>query len=568
MSGRSGGKESGDVTGGHTGARSGGHPDPESDGRRLIEEHEARIRPLEVDLQRAWWMANTSGRDEDYREKEAAQNRLDEALADPDRFARMRAVRAAISKATPSDPLLARQVDLLYLQAMEKQVEPELLRRMSEISNRVEKAFNVFRAEVDGKAMTDSEVRKALRESTDSAYLRKVWEASKRVGRVVDSDLRELVRLRNEAARKLGFGDYHAMQLELTELSRDEVLRLFDELEALTREPYRALKAEIDARLAAIHGVPVQDLRPWHYQDPFFQEAPAIYEADLDAAFAGTDVVELCRRFYAGIGLPVDDVLSRSDMYERPGKSPHAFCTDIDREGDVRVLANIVGNEYWAGTMLHELGHAVYSSKNMPGSLPYLLRTEAHILATEGIAILFERFSKSAAWLRDLGVEVKDPEAFDATGRKLHRAHLLIFTAWCQVMLRFEAAMYADPDRDLDALWWDLVERYQEVRRPEGRKEPDHGSKIHVVSAPAYYHNYLLGQLFAAQLHDAIARDVLGTEPEGAVYGGRREVGEFLRRKVFAPGRSLEWRALTRSATGEDLSARSFARSVAPPVER
>ena len=75
---------------------------------------------------------------------------------------------------------------------------------------------------------------------------------------------------------------------------------------------------------------------------------------------------QVCREFYAGIGLPIDEVLRRSDLYERPGKSPHAFCTDIDRAGDVRVLANIVPNEYWMSTMLHELGHAVYSSRFIP----------------------------------------------------------------------------------------------------------------------------------------------------------------------------------------------------------
>jgi hypothetical protein len=30
-------------------------------------------------------------------------------------------------------------------------------------------------------------------------------------------------------------------------------------------------------------------------------------------------------------------------------------------EGDVRVLANVRSDEYWADTMLHELGHATYS---------------------------------------------------------------------------------------------------------------------------------------------------------------------------------------------------------------
>mgnify|MGYP000512916886 CR=1 FL=1 len=44
--------------------------------------------------------------------------------------------------------------------------------------------------------------------------------------------------------------------------------------------------------------------------------------------------------------------------------------------------------------LLHEFGHAVYSSKNMPRELPYVLRGEAHILTTEGIAMMFERLGK------------------------------------------------------------------------------------------------------------------------------------------------------------------------------
>ena len=208
------------------------------------------------------------------------------------------------------------------------------------------------------------------------------------------------------------------------------------------------------------------DLRPWHYHDPFFQEAPAIFAADFDSVYAKADILKLCRDFYAGIGLPIDDVIARSDLYEKPGKSPHAFCTDIDRDGDVRVLANIVPNEYWMGTMLHELGHSVYSSKNIPTSVPYVLRSEAHILTTEGIAMLFERFSKDADWLKAMGVTVSDPAAFDRAGARMQRAKLLVFSRWCQVMFRFEKALYDHPDQDLNTLWWDLVERYQLVHRP------------------------------------------------------------------------------------------------------
>ena len=162
----------------------------------------------------------------------------------------------------------------------------------------------------------------------------------------------------------------------------------------------------------------VDELQPWHYQDPFFQEAPAVFDVSLDTVFAKADILAICRKFYAGIGLPIDDVIERSDLYEKPGKSPHAFCTDIDREGDVRVLANIVPNEYWMGTMLHELGHSVYSSKNIPPSLPYVLRTDAHILCTEGVAMMFERFSKSGEWLEAMGVDGRRPEGLQRGRRR------------------------------------------------------------------------------------------------------------------------------------------------------
>ncbi len=126
----------------------------------------------------------------------------------------------------------------------------------------------------------------------------------------------------------------------------------------------------------------------------------------------------MCRKFYAGIGLPIDRVITSSDLYEKKGKSPHAFCTDIDRDGDVRVLANIVPNDYWASTMLHEFGHSVYSSKNIPAELPYVLRMESHILTTEGVAMMFERLSKRGAFLEKMGVKVEDRKAFDETGRR------------------------------------------------------------------------------------------------------------------------------------------------------
>jgi peptidyl-dipeptidase A len=534
--------------------------DPVAAAKEFITAYEGQMRPLEIKGSLAWWDANITGKDEDYKKKEEAQNNIDAALSDTKRFETLKGIKAARDAGKISDPITARQIDVLYLMYLEKQVAPDLLKKITAKANAVEQAFNVYRAKVDGQEIPDSKVRSMLKESTDSAVRQKVWEASKGVGKAVEGDLKELVKLRNEAAKQLGFPNFHAMTLTLNEQSGSELIKLFDDLDELTNKPFTDAKADIDGRLAKRYGVQPGELMPWHYHDPFFQESPAVYDANLDTPYAKADLLKLCREFYAGIGLPIDRVIARSDLYEKKGKSPHAFCTDIDREGDVRVLGNIVNNEYWMGTMLHELGHSVYSSLNIPQALPYLLRCESHILTTEGVAMQFERFSKSRLWLEKMGVAVENPQAFDSAAAKIQRNQLLIFSRWCQVMLRFEKGMYENPAQDLNKLWWDLVEKYQQMKRPANRNEPDYGSKIHICSAPVYYHNYMMGQLFAAQVHHALSKEVFGTPPTTTIYVGEKKVGEFMKKKVFEPGRTLNWKALTKHATGEELNPKAFAK--------
>jgi peptidyl-dipeptidase A len=139
----------------------------------------------------------------------------------------------------------------------------------------------------------------------------------------------------------------------------------------------------------------------------------------------------------------------------------------------------------------------------------------------------------------------------------------LQFSRWALVMLHFERALYRDPNQDLNRLWWDLVEKYQGVKRPPGRNAPDYASKIHLVVAPVYYQNYMLGELFSAQLHEALAKE-LGRPPAEAVYVGEPKVGELLRSRVFAPGSRYPWGELVERATGRPLGPEAFARRFEP----
>ena len=524
--------------------------------RAFVARHLERARPLEKASALAWWQANISGKPEDFQAKEKAENALDKLLSDPQAFAELKRVR---ERGVGSDEVLKRSIDVLYLAYLGKQVDAKLLEQIVAKGNAVERSFNVYRAKVGDKELTENDVRKILRESKSSAEREQAWKGSKAVGREIDPVLKELVKLRNQSAQKLGFRDYYALSLYLNDQDEGALLAMFAQLDELTRQPFLDLKAQVDRALAKNAGVSVDDLRPWHYQDPFFQEAPQVGAVKLDTLYAKADVLDVSRRFYAGIGLPIEDVLAHSDLYEKPGKSPHAFCIDIDREGDVRVLANIRPNDYWMNTMLHELGHSVYS-KNVDRRLPYELRIEAHILTTEGIAMMFGRVNKRAEWLEQaLGLDRRRAEQVGAEARRELRLETLVFSRWCQVMLHFERGLYANPEQDLGKLWWDLVEKYQGLRRPENRSEPDYASKVHLVTSPVYYHNYMLGELFASQVHHAVARHAGVKDAGGFAYVGRPEVGAFLKEKVFGPGNRYSWNELTKFATGEPLTPSAYA---------
>lgn len=283
--------------------------------------------------------------------------------------------------------------------------------------------------------------------------------------------------------------------------------------------------------------------------------AGAVTDLDPNCFFRDKDLETLTRKTYDNMGLEVRDVIARSDLYERAGKDQHAFCIRIGRNYpyDVRVLANLRHDSYWMDTMLHEFGHAVYD-KNINPSLPYLLRTIAHINSTEAIALMMGGLADDPGWLSSIaGVSEEDLEGARERLPRISRANRLVFVRWALVMYTFEKALYQDPDRqDLNSLWWDLVERIQLVNRPPDRNEPDWAAKLHVALAPVYYHNYVLGYLTAAQLRRHLEAIVGGPFYESEI------AGRYLQEAIFGPGARDDWRTTVLRATGEELNPAYF----------
>ncbi|MBI5219217.1 MAG: M2 family metallopeptidase [Bacteroidia bacterium] len=526
--------------------------------KALIKEIESKYIPLYKESAIADFNANVTGKPEDFKKSEELQMQLNKIFADTAYYAKLKKFKEA--NAIKNDTL-KRELEIYYNRFLESHADTAKLNAITKLQTAITKKYGNFRAKIGKDSVPDNTIEDILKKSTDSKKLEEAWLAHKRIGPVVSADIIRLVKLRNELAKSIGFNNYHEMKLKLYEQDPKDVEKLFDELDNLTRDAFAKLKGEIDDYFIKRYKIKKEELMPWHYQNRYFQEAPAIYSIDLDSYYKGKDIVAITQKYYEGIGAPIDDLIKKSDLFEKPGKNQHAFCSDMDNEGDVRVLCNVKDNERWMNTMLHEYGHAIYD-KFIPTTLPFVLRDPAHTFTTEAVAMFFGRLAKNPYWMKEtVGIKDEDVKKISDIGFKTLRLEQLTFSRWAQVMYRFEKNMYENPDQDLNKLWWNLVEKYQMLKRPAGRDEPDWATKAHIASYPCYYHNYLMGELLASQFYNYVCEKILKTKDMNLQsYVGNKEMGKFFVEKVFAPGSLYPWNDMIEKATGEKLTARYYAK--------
>ena len=529
----------------------------ENEAKKFISAYESKIAPLIREMSVAYFNASITGDTNDFNKSAEMEIKLNKLYSNKEEFKK---IKSFVESKNITDTLLKRELKLIYNDFLRKQISEKKSEEIINLSNKIEQKFTTYRTSFGDKKISDNDVNNILKNSTDNKELKDVWNASKKIGSIVADDVIKIVKLRNQAAKELGFKNYYEMELLLDEQDPAAIEKNFNELENLTHNSFIQVKDEIDTYLSAQYKISKNELMPWHYQDRFFQEAPKIYDADPDNYYIGKDIIKLANGYYNSIGLDISKILSKSDLYEKLGKNQHAYCTDIDRSGDVRVLANVKSNAYWMNTMLHEIGHGIYFEE-IDKSLPYTLREPAHTFTTEAIAMMFGRLAGDPQWMFEMKlINKSEKDKMENESHKALRLQQIVFSRWAQVMYHFERSLYENPDQDLNKKWWELVEKYQFLKCPEGRNEPDWASKIHIVSSPCYYHNYLLGEILASQLYFYISNHVIiKTSTNNNQFVNHPEIGNFLKEKFFKPGRKLNWDDLIKYATGENLTAKYYA---------
>ena len=179
----------------------------------LVGSLEAELEPLLLAAHEAAWGLQTTGDEHWQQESTRLDTEIRTVLSRRDAYEQL---LAAAESGVDGDADLARQVTLLLNAHRPNQLPQETIERIVALEKALDVRFNAFRADLDGERVSDNRIRELLERSDDSGLRRRAWEASKQIGAEVVDQLLELVGLRNEAARSLGFPTYYSMMLELS----------------------------------------------------------------------------------------------------------------------------------------------------------------------------------------------------------------------------------------------------------------------------------------------------------------------------------------------------------------
>lgn len=455
-----------------------------------------------------------------------------------------------------TDPIQKRQLNVLIRAFKQNQIPKELLEELSQKEATLSQSYANYRPELNGKKLSENDIRDILKKENHPDKRKEAWEASKKIGEVLAPQILALVHLRNKAAKALGYSDYFQMQLDLQEVDSKWLLKTLEELSQKSEKAYAAVLSEIERKQCERFHVNIPELGPWAWSDPFCQEDP-VDPQELDRLVDGVDISGVSKDFYQKMGIDVSPILTRSDMYERPGKNQHAFCMNLDRKGDVRTLNNVKASLKWLETVLHELGHAIYEM-GFDEKLPWLLREPPHMIPTEAMALIAGRQAYRYDALGRLVGSQPEKEALRKKADISLKRRQLIFSRWVLVMTAFESELYRNPSQDLNRLWWQCVEKYQKIRAPKNRDGKfDWATKYHIGLAPVYYFSYLLGEMFASAIQEALVKECGDTALTS------KKAGKFLQDKLFHPGNRMSWSDLVEHVTGKPLAPDAWLREFA-----
>jgi peptidyl-dipeptidase A len=417
--------------------------------------------------------------------------------------------------------------------------DPDIAARENSLQEQIVK----FSLTLDGDPVTRAKASTMLRHEKNQRHRRSLWAVPSQISAATVHDLVQLVKLRNEKARALGYPNYYSLSLALNAINEAWLLETLDTLEAQTRSAF----ASIIDTLA--HRARVKEFHPWDFEYALNQITPL-----PDKYFPADSVFEVIHRFERGIGFDVDSLPITEYVKDIPYGG---LSLGIQIPTDSRFLVNPTKGKGFYGVAFHEYGHSL---KAVHTNVPYpILRGYEWVPGAqcaayeEGVADMHGEFTDDTLWLRTFTAAKPERIAQFAATRQLPALYRL------RRLLKdfaIEYEMYRDPDQNLDDVERIMFEKYLLVKLDE--KEPHQfASSIWYTAYPCYYQNYILAAMIATQLQEALTSKF---GEDGKL--SNPAVAQWMIEHLYRSGEESEWTERIRNATGKSLEPGPYLRKL------
>lgn len=435
-----------------------------------------------------------------------------------------------------ADTTLARRLDVQHKAFLQSRADPAHVLALSNATSALQDSVNVFRFRIGGQPKTLTGLSEMLSTESDRTLRREAFLAMPQAAAAHTPAILECMRRVDQIGREEGFPNGAEAGLELSTLTRQQVLRDLDAFEAGTRKTMLAMVARASSDLKLDRTQP-WDIDYWlHLQEV----------AGGDDAWPREPGLSRMNALMKELGFHADSLPIDARIWDVP---TGGITFPIRPPFESRLLTNpFTGSDFYE-TLFHEYGHclnAVLTDPRLPPA--FLLGDETPL--SEGLAECLGHFAYDAQWLkRAAGVTPERAAALERVGKM--QLLLWLRRSIC-ANAYFELTAYGNLNANLDSLYAATYRRFVCVELPKGRY---FGYRDGFGTGPLYFQSYLYANMVATQLREAMKSEFgvsdLTREPR---------VADWLTRHMFGPGGSVPWPEKIRRATGRPLGTEALSR--------
>jgi len=342
----------------------------------------------------------------------------------------------------------------------------------------------------------------------------------------------QLMQFRNEKSKELGYANYAAMMLEITEVGVNRFERCVAIVDSMTKAPYQRL----------VDNLKKEKKKDKLNRNDVFPLVIDYYNSTRGIPIEQRKINSIVEKTVENIGIDYDKLPLQFEENVIPkGIGGQGIAVKIPE--DFRAVLNL---NQALNVHLHELGHGLqwmHTTINIPILEEYEWCWGSVCPAyAEGMAETMVRFINHPLWMKKYG---KMNEKEIAANRATMDSCAAAWFRYQLTLFLFEYELYQNLSQTPEQIWNSLYQQYLAIDfAPE---KPFTLDNIIYVSYPIYIQNYLLGDIIAWQVHAALA------EKFGEKYIFNKKVSRYMIDHLWKDGALLDWQSRLRNATGKEL---------------